>query len=232
MGHQGSTQDRPESVAIPVDGDRIEGDLVLPAGTIGLVLFAHGSGSSRYSPRNRYVADLLNQTGLGTLLLDLLTQREDAEDRITGEYRFDIGLLARRLLAATDWICDQPSLRSRPLGYFGASTGAAAALAAAAKRPRVVKAVVSRGGRPDLADNDLPQVQAPTLLIVGGDDGPVIDLNRQAMAQMRCRNRLEIVPDATHLFEEPGKLDEVAQLAGRWFLTHFDSGTAGDTGKG
>lgn len=227
MGHQGLTQERREPVTIPVDRDTIEGDLALPPATCGLVLFAHGSGSSRYSPRNRYVAELFNQNGLGTLLLDLLTQREDAEDHITGEYRFDIGLLARRLLAATDWVGDQPSLRPLPLGYFGASTGAAAALAAAAKRPRLVKAVVSRGGRPDLADDALPTVAAPTLLIVGGDDEPVIDLNRQAKAQMRCRTQLEIVPGATHLFEEPGKLDEVAQLAGRWFLTHFQAGAAG-----
>jgi putative phosphoribosyl transferase len=211
----------PEAAVIPAGTDAIAGDLILPDDARGLVLFAHGSGSSRFSPRNRYVAQQLHQGALGTLMLDLLTEREEAEDLVTSEFRFDIPLLAQRLVAATDWVTADASLARLPLGYFGASTGAAAALIAAANRPREVDAVVSRGGRPDLGGDALPRVEAPTLLVVGGNDAPVIELNRRALAQMQCPRRLEIVPGATHLFEEPGALDEVAGLAQRWFIDHF-----------
>jgi dienelactone hydrolase len=186
-----------------------------------VVLFAHGSGSSRHSSRNRYVARLLNQARLATLLVDLLTADEEALDLRTAHLRFDIGLLAGRLVGATDWLAQLPATRRLRIGYFGASTGAAAALVAAAKRPDLVDAVVSRGGRPDLAGPSLPQVRAPTLLIVGGDDVPVIELNRAAFEQLRCEKRLEIVPGATHLFDEAGGLDEVARLARAWFERHL-----------
>ena len=199
----------------------LEGDLSLPEGARGLVLFAHGSGSSRYSPRNRYVARLLNEAKLATLLVDLLTSEEEAIDLRTAHLRFDIGLLAERLVGATDWLAQHPDTRHLPVGYFGASTGAAAALVAAAERPHVVGAVVSRGGRPDLAGPALTRVRAPTLLIVGGDDVPVLELNREALAQLRCEKRLVIVPGATHLFEEPGALDQVARLAREWFERHL-----------
>src|SRR6266511_2502359 len=195
----------------------LEGNLSLPAGARGVVLFAHGSGSSRHSPRNRHVARLLNQAKLATLLVDLLTADEEAIDLRTAHLRFDIGLLAERLIAATDWLTQQPATRELRVGYFGASTGAGAALVAAAERPEVVGAVVSRGGRPDLAGPALPHVRAPTLLIVGGHDLPVIGMNREALAQLNCEKRLEIVPGATHLFEEPGTLEQVAQLARDWF---------------
>jgi putative phosphoribosyl transferase len=195
----------------------LEGNLCLPEGAHGIVLFAHGSGSSRYSPRNRYVARLLNAAKLATLLVDLLTSDEEAIDLRTAHLRFDIGLLGERLIAATDWLTQHPDTRDLRVGYFGASTGAGAALVAAAERPHVVGAVVSRGGRPDLAGPALARVQTPTLLIVGGNDFAVIELNRTALAQLRCEKRLVIVPGATHLFEELGALDEVARLAREWF---------------
>jgi putative phosphoribosyl transferase len=195
----------------------LEGELRLPQGARGVVLFAHGSGSSRHSPRNRYVAALLNEARLGTLLLDLLTPDEEAIDVRTAQLRFDIGLLAERLIGATDWLTEQPETRPLRIGYFGASTGAAAALVAAAERPGVVGAVVSRGGRPDLAGPALAHVRAPTLLIVGGQDVPVIEVNRQALAALRSPKQLVIIPGATHLFEEPGALEQVAQLAREWF---------------
>jgi putative phosphoribosyl transferase len=209
-------------VKVPVrraDGEvSLEGNLTLPEGASGVVLFAHGSGSSRHSPRNRYVAEVLQQAGLATLLIDLLTPDEEQIDNRTAQLRFDISLLAGRLVSATDWLNGQPSTQHLRVGYFGASTGGGAALVAAAQRPESVGAVVSRGGRPDLAGGALPKVQAPTLLIVGGLDTPVIEMNREAMAQMRAETRLVIVPGATHLFEEPGTLEEVARLARDWFL--------------
>ncbi len=196
----------------------LEGNLTVPAGAGAVVLFAHGSGSSRHSPRNRYVAEVLQQAGLATLLIDLLTPDEEQIDNRTAQLRFDIGMLAGRLVGATDWLNGQPSTQHLQVGYFGASTGGGAALVAAAQRPAAVGAVVSRGGRPDLAGEALPEVQAPTLLIVGGLDTPVIEMNRHAMAQIRVETRLVIVPGATHLFEEPGTLEEVARLARDWFL--------------
>jgi dienelactone hydrolase len=199
----------------------LEGNLSLPEGARGIVLFAHGSGSSRLSPRNRYVAQLLNQARLATLLVDLLTAEEEALDLRTAQLRFDIGLLAERLVGVTDWLLQDPETRQLQIGYFGASTGAAAALVSAAERPEVVGAIVSRGGRPDLAGPLLPQVRAPTLLIVGGNDLQVIELNRAALAQLRCEKQLVIVPGATHLFEEPGALDEMARLARQWFQRYL-----------
>jgi dienelactone hydrolase len=208
----------------------LEGNLSVPEGARGVVLFAHGSGSSRLSPRNRYVAQLLNTAKLATLLVDLLTPDEEAIDSRSAHLRFDIGLLAERLVGATDWLTQYPDTRHLRSGYFGASTGAGAALVAAAERPDVVGAVVSRGGRPDLAGPALAHVRAPTLLIVGENDIPVIELNRQALAQLRCEKRLVIVPRATHLFEEPGALDEVARLARAWFEHHLTRAEA--TGAG
>lgn len=199
----------------------LEGDLAMPGRPRGIVVFAHGSGSSRHSPRNRRVAGVLQEAGLATLLMDLLTVEEEAVDAYTAQLRFDIGLLAKRLAGATDWAKRNEQTASLEIGYFGASTGAAAALVAAAERPKDVKAVVSRGGRPDLATESLAQVMAPTLLIVGGDDVPVIGMNREAMKKMKAECRLTIVPGATHLFEEPGKLDEVARLAKDWFLRYL-----------
>jgi len=200
----------------------LDGTLALPPGASGLVLFAHGSGSSRLSPRNRYVAQVLQSKGIGTLLFDLLTREEEAVDQYSAELRFDIGLLAERLIGATQWVLSQPEMRELKLGYFGASTGAAAALVAAAKLPDAVSAVVSRGGRPDLAEDALDVVRAPTLLIVGGDDEPVIGMNREAMARLRhALKELVIIPGATHLFEEPGKLEEVARIAAEWFARHL-----------
>jgi dienelactone hydrolase len=201
------------AVKIRVDGGLIEGDLVTPHAATGLVVFAHGSGSSRFSSRNRAVAQVLQQGGFATLLMDLLTREEEAIDNETREYRFDIDRLAQRVIAAVDWMQQSRELSSLPVACFGASTGAAAALIAAAERPGLVRAVVSRGGRPDLAGDALPRVQAPTLLIVGGNDQSVIELNRTAMRQMRAPVRLEIVPGATHLFEEPGTLESVSRLA-------------------
>lgn len=194
----------------------IEGDLTVPEQASGLVIFAHGSGSSRFSPRNRAVAQTLQEGGFGTLLLDLLTRDEEAVDVRTREYRFDIKRLAQRVVAAIDWAAGQPALSSLPIALFGASTGAAAALIAAAERPERVRAVISRGGRPDLAHDALPSVVAPTLLIVGGEDDVVIELNRAAMQRMRAHVELYIVPGATHLFEEPGALEEVARAALSW----------------
>ena len=195
----------------------LEGNLLIPDGARGLVMFAHGSGSSRFSSRNRYVADVLRQSGVGTLLIDLLTRDEESVDLRTAHLRFDIGLLADRLVGASEWLAKQPETMSLKLGLFGASTGGGAALVAAARVPERIHAVVSRGGRPDLAGPALPAVQAPTLLIVGGDDGPVIGMNQEAYDQMSCERQMVIVPHASHLFEEPGTLEEVARLAAEWF---------------
>lgn len=208
-------------VRIPAGEVRLEGNLVIPDSASGVVLFAHGSGSSRHSPRNRYVAEVLQKGGLATLLMDLLTADEERVDAQTAHLRFDIGLLARRLVAAADWLTQDARTGELPVGYFGASTGAAAALVAAAVRPDRIAAVVSRGGRPDLAGDALPRVKAPTLLIVGGDDEPVIELNQKALQQLNVKKKLEIVPGATHLFEEPGTLDAVARLARQWFSDHL-----------
>jgi dienelactone hydrolase len=216
---QNPNQER--AVRIPVDRITLEGDLVVPDPARGSVLFAHGSGSSRHSPRNRYVAQVLQQAGLATLLMDLLTIDEEALDARTAELRFDIELLARRLVGATNWLSSQPQMAQLPVGYFGASTGAAAALVAAAKLPDLVAAVVSRGGRPDLAGNALRRVVAPTLLIVGGEDLRVLELNWIALAELRAPKKLEIIPGATHLFEEKGALESVAQFAKNWFLLYL-----------
>jgi putative phosphoribosyl transferase len=205
------------ALKIPVGNVEVEGNMFLPEGASGLVVFAHGSGSSRFSPRNQYVAKEFNKANLGTLLFDLLTPGEEEEDELTGEYRFDIALLAQRLIGVTQWLRNDPSTQNIKLGYFGASTGAAAALIAAAKLPEAVSVVVSRGGRPDLAGEYLSQVQAPTLLLVGGWDEEVIELNKQAQQQMTNENKRVIIPAATHLFEEPGKLEEVARFATDWF---------------
>jgi putative phosphoribosyl transferase len=199
----------------------IEGNLVIPPRAIGIVLFAHGSGSSRFSPRNRAVAERLNRAALGTLLIDLLTEDEEALDAFTAELRFDIPFLAGRLLSAADWLRGEPSSARLPIGYFGASTGAAAALVAAARRPKIVKAVVSRGGRPDLAEGALGSVEAPTLLIVGSEDREVLALNQRALLGLYAPARLSIIPGATHLFEEAGALEKVAGLARDWFLEHL-----------
>lgn len=213
-----------DAVRIAAGRASLDGDLTLPPGARGVVLFAHGSGSSRHSSRNRYVAQELRRSALGTLLMDLLTSEEEAVDARTGHLRFDIDLLAERLGAATDWLRDDPRTSRLAVGYFGASTGGGAALLAAADRPAEVGAVVSRGGRPDLAGAALPRVQAPTLLIVGGRDETVIEMNREALAGLRCERRLEIVPGATHLFEERGALEEVARLAAGWFARHLAGG--------
>jgi len=204
----------------------LSGNLHIPNEAAALVLFAHGSGSSRHSPRNQFVARTLNNAGLATLLFDLLTPEEESIDARTAELRFNIGLLAGRLVHATKWAKQQEQTRDLRIGYFGSSTGGGAALVAAAEVPDDVGAVVSRGGRPDLADEALPKVQAPTLLIVGGNDDVVIELNEQARDRMRCEVKLEIVPGATHLFEEPGALEKVAKLASDWFLLHA-AGSAG-----
>ena len=210
------------SVSIPVDSVHLLGDLTLPSKAEALVLFVHGSGSSRHSRRNRHVARVLSDAGLATLLFDLLTEPEDVIDEATGEFRFDIPLLARRLKGATRWCLEQPELQSLKLGYFGASTGAAAALIAASQLSDTVRAVVSRGGRPDLAGPALEKIQAPTLFIVGGHDSVVIDLNEEAFQQLAAIDkRMEIIPGATHLFEEPGALDKVAELARSWFKQYL-----------
>lgn len=208
-------------VKIPAGKAALEGELKIPVNAKGIVVFAHGSGSSRHSPRNQFVAKILNQGGLATLLLDLLTANEEALDFTTAEKRFDIPLLANRLEAVTDWLMQFDDTKKLQICYFGASTGAAAALAAAAEKGPVVKAIVSRGGRPDLALKALPVVQSPTLLIVGGDDTEVIRLNQRAFEAMIARKKLEIIPHATHLFEEPGALEEVARLAFQWFQDHL-----------
>jgi len=210
----------------------LEGTLSVPEEARGVVLFAHGSGSSRHSPRDRHVARLLNEAKLATLLVDLLTPDEEAIDLRTAHLRFDINLLAERLIRATDWLIQQADLRGLRIGYFGASTGAGAALVAAAERPQTVGAVVSRGGRPDLAGPALPHVLAPTLLIVGGNDFQVLEFNHVALAQLRCEKRLVIVPGATHLFEEPGALDEVARLAREWFDRYLASADTRVTERG
>jgi dienelactone hydrolase len=213
-------------VHIPAGRATFAGNLNIPVNATALVLFAHGSGSSRHSPRNQFVARTLNDTGLATLLFDLLTPEEELVDTRTAKLRFDIDLLAKRLIHATEWAKRQEQTRDLRIGYFGSSTGGGAALVAAAQLPDDVDAVVSRGGRPDLAGAALPKVQAPTLLIVGGQDDIVIELNEQARDQMRCEVKLEIIPDATHLFEEPGALEQVAKLTGDWFLLHA-AGSAG-----
>jgi putative phosphoribosyl transferase len=207
-------------VHIPVGEAKIEGNLVIPKPCHGVILFAHGSGSSRHSPRNKFVAQQLHRGGFGTLLLDLLTRQEEDWDNSTGDLRFDIGFLAERLIAAIDWYFQQRALLRLPLGLFGASTGAAAAIVAAAKDKRV-RAVVSRGGRPDLAFGQLERVRAPTLLIVGDQDYGVIELNQQALALLKCEKEMVLIPGATHLFEEPGKLQTVAELAMDWFTQHL-----------
>jgi putative phosphoribosyl transferase len=209
------------AVSIPVGRDSIQGDLTLPADAEGAVIFAHGSGSSRHSPRNKYVAEVLNRGALATLLIDLLTPEEEVVDIGTAEYRFNIDLLAHRLIAATDWAAQLPTISSLPVGYFGASTGAAAALVGAASRPHRISAVVSRGGRPDLAEEWLEKVEAPTLLIAGQFDRDVITLNRMATEAMRSPNELRIIPGATHLFEEEGAMEQVASLAREWFRKHL-----------
>lgn len=208
-------------VTIPAGAVSLGGSLAVPESARGVVLFVHGSGSSRHSPRNRYVAGVLRASGLGTLLIDLLTVGEEAADARTGHLRFDIGSLAGRAGAAIDWLTHEPTTRGRPIGLFGASTGAAAALVAAAEQPVTVGAVVSRGGRPDLAGATLGRVRAPVLLIVGGADDLVIDLNREALERLQGTKELAIVPGATHLFEEEGALEEVARLAAGWFVRHI-----------
>jgi len=208
-------------VKIPVGHFSLTGDLIVPADATGVALFAHGSGSSRNSPRNQFVAGRLREAGVGTLLFDLLTPEEELVDLQTAELRFDICLLAHRLKAATNWVMNDPRANEMAIGYFGASTGGAAALVAAAELGDHVKAVVSRGGRPDMAGSALPLVTAPTLLIVGELDYPVISINCAAFHQLRCEKRLQIVPGATHLFEEPGMLDEVSRLAADWFAKHL-----------
>ena len=210
-----------ERVTVPAGGVSLEGDLGLPRDARGLVLFAHGSGSSRHSPRNRFVASVLREQGLATLLIDLLTAEEESEDRRTARLRFDIGLLAERLVGATDWLSRQAETHRLPLGYFGASTGGGAALVAAAERPDAARAVVSRGGRPDLAGSALERVRAPTLLIVGGQDYEVLELNRRSLERIRTEKELAVVPGATHLFEEPGALERVAALARDWFVRYL-----------
>jgi len=208
-------------VRIPAGGATLDGNFTIVDQTKALVLFVHGSGSSRHSPRNQFVARTLNDAGLATLLFDLLTPEEESVDIYTREHRFNIGLLAERLVHATNWAEQQKQTQGLPIGYFGSSTGGGAALVAAAELPDEVGAVVSRGGRPDLAGDALPKVKAPTLLIVGGEDHVVIDLNEQARAQMQCECKIDIVPGATHLFEEPGALEQVAKLASDWFLCHI-----------
>ena len=212
-----ATEHFEQAVQIPIDSTRLEGSLAIPGQSKGLVVFAHGSGSSRFSPRNNYVAQVLRQAGIGTLLMDLLTQQEDS----AYETRFNIDLLTERLLLATRWVQEQPRTKDLKIGYFGASTGAAAALKAAAIEGSKIGAVVSRGGRPDLAGEALMRVQAPTLLIVGGRDTVVLQLNREALAKLKGKKELVIIPGATHLFEEPGALEEVARLATEWFKQYL-----------
>lgn len=227
MAMHSNTAPEPQEIAISVPSGQLGGTLTVPKNAKGIVLFAHGSGSSRYSPRNRYVAEVLQQAGLATLLMDLLTRDEDAIDLDTRQHRFDIGLLTERLAVAIDWLKHNPQTRDLPIGLFGASTGAAGALRAAAARPDLVRAVVSRGGRPDLAGEALSRVQAPTLLIVGAEDIPVIPLNESALRQLRAPATLTLVPGATHLFEEPGTLASASHLARDWFLNHLSAITPG-----
>lgn len=217
----GDTAGMSMGVEILVEDAKLEGELSVPQEVEGIVLFAHGSGSSRHSPRNQRVARALRDVGMATLLFDLLTPEEDALDQRTAELRFNIALLANRLKQATEWVGESPKMGDVKVGYFGASTGAAAALVAAAEPVREISAVVSRGGRPDLAGSALPKVTAPTLLIVGGADPQVLQLNRSALGRLTCEKRLEVVAGATHLFEEAGALEEVARLAGHWFEQHM-----------
>ena len=222
------TLPEPQEIDIGLPGAHLAGALMVPDDAKGIVLFAHGSGSSRHSPRNRYVAEILQRARLGTLLMDLLTREEDAIDQYTRQYRFDIARLANRLIGAIDWLSTQSATRNLPLGLFGASTGAAAALQAAGARPTLVRAVVSRGGRPDLAGDALEHVRAPTLLIVGANDTPVIPLNESARMRLRAPSQLMLVPGASHLFEEPGTLAEASGLARDWFLRHLASDRPND----
>jgi putative phosphoribosyl transferase len=210
-----------ERLVIPAAGVRLEAEVDVPEAAPGVVLFVHGSGSSRHSPRNRYVAGELQHAGLATVLVDLLTPEEERIDALTGELRFDIRLLAERVIALTDWLREHEPTAGLGVGYFGASTGAAAALIGASARQHDVEAVVSRGGRPDLAGDHLPSVRQPTLLIVGGRAEVVIDLNRRAVEQLAGEARMEVIPGATHLFEEPGALEQVARLARDWFARHL-----------
>lgn len=213
--------ERKAQVDVPIGSKHLEGDLFIPEGANGVVLFAHGSGSSRHSPRNRFVAEVLNKGNLATLLIDLLTKEEGQQDEETAALRFDIGLLTERLEGVTKWLELDARTKRMRIGYFGASTGAAAALCAAAAKQKSVQAVVLRGGRPDLAGSYLQSVKAPTLLIVGGCDFPVVELNEKALSALRCEKKLVIVPHATHLFQEEGALESVAKLALDWFLTHL-----------
>ena len=232
MPTMNTTANKSEDKLVQISAGQVtlEGNLIIPKSSRGIVLFAHGSGSGRHSPRNKYVAEVLQDAGIATLLIDLLTEEEGEVDLQTRHLRFDIGLLAQRLIEATDWLKQEQNFQTKDLsiGYFGASTGAAAALVAAAQRQKIVKAIVSRGGRPDLASSEsLSRVQAPTLLIIGGNDEPVIEMNKDAFKQLtnledtQKKKKIVIVPGATHLFEEPGKLEEVAHLAKDWFESNF-----------
>jgi putative phosphoribosyl transferase len=225
MGHLGQAQAGQAIEHMPalvkVGTAHLEGYLSIPTGAAGVVAFAHGSGSSRHSPRNRYVSDILNEAGLATLLIDLLNPDEQEVDLQTAQLRFDIAFLAERLIAVTHWVREQPQVAGLKTGYFGASTGAGAALVASAELPRMIHAVVSRGGRPDLAGGTLERVEAPTLAIVGGNDRHVLELNRQALVRMHCATALEVIPGATHLFEERGALEKVANLARNWFVQNL-----------
>ena len=211
-------------ISVPAGSVTLNGNLTMPEDARAVVLFAHGSGSSRHSPRNQFVAQRLQEADLATLLMDLLTLREEEEDARTARLRFDMGLLGQRLIAALDWLVEDPRTRTLRVGCFGASSGAGGALVAAAERPESISVVVSRGGRPDLAGADLPRVQAPTLLLVGSRDEAVVEMNRQAFEQLRCVKELVIVPGASHLFEEPGTLEVVAELAAAWFIRYATTG--------
>jgi len=219
--HKKFEKDFKDEVQVSIDSVKLDGSIFIPKNARGVVLFAHGSGSSRHSPRNKYVAEVLNKAGLATLLIDLLTQEEEIIDDKTSHLRFDIDFLAHRLIGATDWLVNNNETKGLNIGYFGASTGAAAALVAASNHPSVVKAVVSRGGRPDLAGPVLHKVKSPTLLIVGGNDYPVIDMNQEAFDKLKTEKKMVIVPGATHLFEEQGTLEVVARLAADWFSIHL-----------
>jgi putative phosphoribosyl transferase len=222
MNESSSKGKSSNEIQIPINSITLEGNLTIPEGAKGIVVFAHGSGSSRYSSRNRYVAQELQKEGLGTLLFDLLTAEEERIDMVTAHLRFDIDLLANRLVDVTNWLLSNPDTKKLNIGYFGASTGAAAALIAAKDHGNIIKAVVSRGGRPDLVEKALPDVKAPTLLIVGGEDYQVIEMNQWALDRLKVKQKkLMIVPGATHLFEEPGTLEEVANLAGEWFKRYL-----------